>query len=55
MQDEGEGGLRVVASEDIREQVARAAVDFGLLELGSARSLEDAYLELTERAQGGAQ
>lgn len=51
---EREGGLRVVASADVRESVARIAVEFGLLELGAARSLEDVYLELTGQVQGGA-
>lgn len=53
VEPEADGGFRVVASEDVREAVARVAVDAGLLELGAARSLEDAYLELTEQASGG--
>lgn len=50
---EDDGGLRIIANEDVREQVARAAVEFGLLELGAARSLEDVYLELTAAAERG--
>ena len=50
---DADGTLRVVADRDVREAVARVAVDFGLLELGAARSLEDVYLDLT-RGEGGA-
>jgi len=41
------GVFAVEASADVREQVARVAVDWGLLELGSTRGLEDVFLKLT--------
>jgi ABC-2 type transport system ATP-binding protein len=39
--------FQVEAVSDVREEVARVAVDWGLLELGSRRGLEDVYLQLT--------
>lgn len=45
---ESDGSFTVEAGEDVREQVAAIAVRFGLLELGSARALEDVFLRLTE-------
>jgi ABC-2 type transport system ATP-binding protein len=39
--------FQVEAASDVREEVARVAVDWGLLELGSRRGLEDVYLQLT--------
>jgi len=47
VEDLGEGQLRVVATQDVREEVARLAVGAGLLELGGGRGLEDTYLKLT--------
>jgi ABC-2 type transport system ATP-binding protein len=48
------GSTAVVRSEnDIREQLAAAAVPFGLLELGGRERLEDIYLRLIG-AQGAA-
>ncbi len=53
LHDEGGGLYRVEAAADVsdkealRAAIARAAVDFGLLELGAAEGLEDAYLRLT--------
>ena len=44
---EPDGAWRVIADRDVRAEVARLAVEHGLVELGSARSLEDVYLELT--------
>ena len=45
--DEGAGRYVLQASEDVREEAARAAVDFGLLELGVHQALEDVFLKLT--------
>ena len=42
------GVYEVTMATDIREQVAAAAVPFGLLELGQAEHLEDIYLRLTQ-------
>mgnify|MGYP002882581849 CR=1 FL=1 len=42
-----DGAYSITISEDCRAQLAAAAVPFGLLELGSTRSLEEIYLELT--------
>jgi len=47
----GPGAWRIAADRDVREQVARAAVDDGLLELAAHRALEDVYLRLT-RGEG---
>lgn len=47
VQAEDDGRFRISAQRDIREDVARAAVDAGLLELGKQRALEDIYLQLT--------
>jgi len=44
---EAEGRYRVRASADVREQVAAAAVPFGLLELSGQQGLEEVYLQLT--------
>ncbi|MEQ1503164.1 MAG: ATP-binding cassette domain-containing protein [Myxococcota bacterium] len=41
------GVVEVTASDDVREQIAAAAVPYGLLELGSQRALEQVFLELT--------
>lgn len=43
----GEGRYRIAAERDVREQIARVAVDHGLLELGAHRALEDVFLQLT--------
>jgi ABC-2 type transport system ATP-binding protein len=45
--DEGDGRLLVEAERDVREAVARVAVERGLLELGASEGLEDIYLQLT--------
>lgn len=56
LHDEGGGLYRVEAAagvadrEALRSSIARAAVDFGLLELGAAEGLEAAYLRLTSGA-----
>jgi ABC-2 type transport system ATP-binding protein len=42
-----EGAYAVSADSDVREQVARVAVDGGLLELAANRGLEDVFLSLT--------
>ena len=42
-----EGRYRIAAERDVRELVARAAVDDGLLEHGAHRALEDVFLQLT--------
>jgi ABC-2 type transport system ATP-binding protein len=42
-----DGEFRLAAAVDIREAVARSAMDAGLLELTSKRDLEDVYLRLT--------
>jgi len=47
VEDLGEGRFRVVATHDVREEVARHSVGAGLLELGGGRALEDTYLKLT--------
>ncbi len=51
---ETDGAWRVVASRDVREYLAAAAVPFGLTELSAARGLEDVYLELTAGRVGAA-
>jgi len=45
--DLGDGKYTIAAGSDVREEVARRAVDAGLLELGASRALEDTYLKLT--------
>jgi len=45
--EEADGRMLVSATHDVREAVAHAAVDCGLLELGASRGLEDIYLQLT--------
>jgi ABC-2 type transport system ATP-binding protein len=45
-----QGKVRVESTRDVREQVAAAAVPYGLLELGAHRALEDVFLRLTEGA-----
>ncbi len=47
VQGDADGTWLVSADHDVREQVAAAAVPFGLLELGAGQNLEDVYLELT--------
>ena len=42
-----DGLYRIGAANDVREQVAAAAVPYGLLELGGQRALEDVFLQLT--------
>lgn len=42
-----EGVYAVTAGADVRAEVARVAVDAGLLELGGSRGLEDVFLQLT--------
>lgn len=49
----GAGAWRIAADRDVREEVARAAVDDGLLELAAHRALEEVYLRLT-RGEGAA-
>lgn len=45
---QGNGSLLVEASSDVREAVAKVAVDYGLLELGMEQTgLEDVFLDLT--------
>jgi ABC-2 type transport system ATP-binding protein len=44
---QADGSLLLSTQEDVREQVARAAVDFGLIELSPGSRLEDVYLNLT--------
>jgi len=46
--------FQVEAGSDVREDVARVAVDWGLLELGSRRGLEEAFLQLTAEKKVGA-
>ncbi len=48
----GPGRFRVRTEEDQREQIAAAAVPFGLLELRSDAALEEVYLQLTREAPG---
>jgi ABC-2 type transport system ATP-binding protein len=43
----GEGQFRIVATRDVRADLAHRAVASGLLELGASRALEDTYLQLT--------
>ncbi len=45
--DLGDGVFSVAAEIDVRTEVARVAVDAGLLELGGSRGLEDIFLQLT--------
>jgi len=45
-----EGVYAVSANRDAREDLAAAAVPYGLLELGTRRGLEDVFLELTRDA-----
>ena len=45
--DLGEGRFRIVASQDVRADLAHVAVASGLLELSASRALEDTYLKLT--------
>lgn len=45
--DGKDGHLTIVASRDVREEVARAAIDAGLLELGASQGLQDVFLRLT--------
>ncbi len=47
---EEEGVYAITASRDAREDIAAAAVPYGLLELGTRRGLEDVFLELTRDA-----
>jgi len=47
VQNTGKGRLHVSSTGDVREQVARVAVPFGLLELKSQHALEDVFLRLT--------
>ena len=47
-----EGGqYEITSAEDVRAELASAAVPFGLLELGQAEGLEDVYLRLTKQQQ----
>jgi ABC-2 type transport system ATP-binding protein len=48
--EENAGHYTIRATRDVREEVARASVDAGLLELGSERRLEDVFLQLTAEA-----
>lgn len=45
--DSGRGRVKVSAARDVREDVARLAVPFGLLELRAQGALEDVFLRLT--------
>ena len=47
VEDQGGGWYAVEASADVREHVARVAVEWGLLEMGSTHGLEDVFLRLT--------
>lgn len=48
---EADGGrVHVLADRDVREIVARAAVDFGLLEMRAEHGLQDVFLQLTAEA-----
>ena len=47
VEDLGEGRFRVEATDDVRRQIASAAMAYGLLELTGRASLEEAYLKLT--------
>lgn len=47
LQELDDGELRLAVTQDIRESVARIAVDAGLLELRSQHALEDIFLDLT--------
>ena len=49
----GEAGTISLFTEpgDIREQVAAAAVPYGLLEFSGRQSLEDIFLHLTQQAE----
>jgi ABC-2 type transport system ATP-binding protein len=47
-----DGAVSVSATRDVREQVASAAVAFGLLELGRRQALEDVFLHLTRDVGG---
>lgn len=47
----GRGRLHISAESDVREEVARVAVPFGLLELRGQRALEDVFLRLTGEEQ----
>jgi ABC-2 type transport system ATP-binding protein len=47
-----EGGTYAIqAGADVREQVAHATVDAGLLSMGAQHSLEDAFLSITRQAE----
>jgi len=46
-----EGVYAVAASDDVREGVARAAIDGGLLELGGNLGLEEVFLSLTGKTR----
>ncbi|MFK7931780.1 MAG: ABC transporter ATP-binding protein [Myxococcota bacterium] len=48
VEQDGESGYLIVATEDVREQVSAAAVQAGLLELTGHQSLEEAFLRLTD-------
>lgn len=41
----------IAAEQDVREQIATAAVSYGLLEMGQAEQLEDVYLRLTQEGE----
>jgi ABC-2 type transport system ATP-binding protein len=46
-----DGGFVLAAASDVRESVARVAIDDGLLELTGNRGLEDVFLSLTGAAR----
>ncbi|MEZ4322040.1 MAG: ATP-binding cassette domain-containing protein [Myxococcota bacterium] len=48
VKETGKGRLHVSSDRDVREEVARVAVPFGLLELKSQHALEDVFLRLTK-------
>ncbi len=50
VEDTGGGRFELLASDDVRAAVARAAAPFDLLELQGRERLEDAYLRLTAGA-----
>ena len=52
VEDAGEGEFIVQTTADVRTEIARVAVDYGLLEFGTRRRLEDVFLKLTETTGG---
>jgi ABC-2 type transport system ATP-binding protein len=50
VREEDAGTLHIEGSRDVREEVARAAVDYGLLELKAEHGLQEIFLQLTAEA-----